>query len=215
VAKRKKLKETSVVCGVCVRHYAIDDLAERSAEDDDGVQVIERSALDERERQTRLTTLPERQRTRQYHVFLCHNSRDKPLVRQLAQRLLTQGVLPWFDEEVILAGERFPRKLEDALDTARVVAIIIGPQGMGRWQDMEYQAAIQRSIEERDTAERPSLRVIPVLLPGVPADVELPVFLRGLHNIDLREGGVENKDALRTFVQSILGREDRFADPIN
>jgi hypothetical protein len=52
---------------------------------------IEQSADEERERQMRLITLTERQRTAQYHAFLCHNHRDKPVVRQLEKTLLEQG----------------------------------------------------------------------------------------------------------------------------
>jgi len=37
---------------------------------------------------------------RKLRVFLCHASQDKPIVRELYQRLLAEGWIdPWLDEE--------------------------------------------------------------------------------------------------------------------
>jgi len=36
---------------------------------------------------------------RRLRVFLCHSSQDKPIVRELYQRLLAEGWIdPWLDE---------------------------------------------------------------------------------------------------------------------
>ena len=40
----------------------------------------------------------------QYDVFLSHNSKDKPRVRALAERLRSAGLRVWFDEWVIAFG---------------------------------------------------------------------------------------------------------------
>jgi hypothetical protein len=40
--------------------------------------------------------------------FLCHASQDKPIVRELYQRLLAEGWIdPWLDEEKLLPGSSF------------------------------------------------------------------------------------------------------------
>jgi hypothetical protein len=40
---------------------------------------------------------------RKLRVFLCHASQDKPVVRELYQRLLAEGWIdPWLDEEKLL-----------------------------------------------------------------------------------------------------------------
>jgi GTPase SAR1 family protein len=204
VARRMADGNSTVMCPIRGEHYALDDLAEQSQLGDDRLGEIDRAADEERQRQKRLTTLQERQRTGQFHVFLCHNSRDKATIKRIAARLLEQGVLAWVDEEIIVAGDRFAPKLEQALDTIRTVAVFVGPLGMGRWQDMEYQAALQRSVEERDERGGPGVRVIPVLLPGVSDDPELPVFLRGIHRIDLREGGSDDREGMRRLVAAIM-----------
>ena len=36
-------------------------------------------------------------RARRFDVFLCHNSQDKPAVREIGKRLRAKGLLPWLD----------------------------------------------------------------------------------------------------------------------
>ena len=206
VEKRRGRDETTVMCPICGRHFLIDDLAEQSAQPDAALDVIDAQAAEESQRQGRLTILAERKRTSEFHVFLSYNSQDKDIVRKLADKLLNQGVLPCFDEIHITAGDRFARKLEEAIDTARSVAVVIGPHGLGRWQDREIEAALQRSIEERTGEGRSSVRLIPVLLPGVKDPSQnIPMFLRGLDYVDLRTKGPEDRDQIRKLVAAILG----------
>ena len=42
-------------------------------------------------------------------VFLCHASQDKPIVRELYQRLLAEGWIdPWLDEEKFIQYHIYP-----------------------------------------------------------------------------------------------------------
>ncbi|MFH1716069.1 MAG: toll/interleukin-1 receptor domain-containing protein [Planctomycetota bacterium] len=43
-----------------------------------------------------------------YDVFLSHSSKDKVVVRKVAERLRADGVSVWFDEWVLKAGEEHP-----------------------------------------------------------------------------------------------------------
>ncbi len=53
---------------------------------------------------------------RELRVFLCHASQDKPVVRELYQRLLTAGWIdPWLDEEKLLPGQDWYRKSAKAV----------------------------------------------------------------------------------------------------
>jgi TIR domain len=141
-------------------------------EQDPRVKDIDASAHDERERQKRLAVLHERIRADDYHVFLCHNHQDKPQVRQLAQQLREQGIVPWLDEEEILAGTQFPAALERVIDEVPAVAVILGPHAIGQWQSQEYYAFLRRFVERRDgaTSTTTRVRLIPVVLPGVTDD---------------------------------------------
>ena len=50
-------------------------------------------------------------------VFLCHTSADKPTVRELYQRLLTEGwINAWLDEEKLLPGQDWSVEIEKAVE---------------------------------------------------------------------------------------------------
>ena len=42
----------------------------------------------------------------QFDVFLSHNTKDKPRVRRLAERLKAAGVRVWFDEWTVKSGDK-------------------------------------------------------------------------------------------------------------
>ena len=88
-------------------------------------------------------------------------------------------------------GRPVPRRRcwKKKIVAAGVVAVIIGPQGLGRWQEMEYHAALQRYIEDRDEAGRRRVRVVPILLPGS-REPQLPAFLRGFDPLDFRAASI-------------------------
>lgn len=45
---------------------------------------------------------------RKLRVFLCHSSQDKPIVRELYQRLIAEGWFDlWLDEEKLLPGHNW------------------------------------------------------------------------------------------------------------
>jgi small GTP-binding protein len=206
VEKRKVRRETTAVCPVCTHHTSIDDLAEQSALTDTKVeeQVEYTKGVFERER--RLATLNEREQGAEYHIFLCHNSKDKPDVRLLAAKLREEGIVSWLDENGILAGQQFVPELERVIEETPAVAVIIGPHWLGRWQQQEYYAFLQRFVEYREEREKRRLRLIPVLLPGAPSRPELPVFLKGFNWVDFRkEAGLENREQMQRLIAAILG----------
>jgi hypothetical protein len=42
----------------------------------------------------------------QFDVFISHNSKDKPWIRQLYAKLKARNIHPWFDETEISPGAR-------------------------------------------------------------------------------------------------------------
>ena len=58
-----------------------------------------------------------------YDVFLSHNSKDKPRVRKLAERLKQAGLRVWFDEWNIKPGEIISLKVDEGLDQSRVLLL--------------------------------------------------------------------------------------------
>lgn len=51
-----------------------------------------------------------------YDVFLSHSSKDKAVVRELAQRLKKDGQRVWLDEWVIRPGDMIGLKIEEGLE---------------------------------------------------------------------------------------------------
>ena len=202
-----QLGKRAVFCSVCGKSLAIDDLADRSGELDMSVEEQLQQSRDELERHRRLTVLSERESRSEFHVFLCHNSKDKPQVRHLAKLLREYGVLPWIDENGILGGDQFVPKLEEVIKKVPAALVLVGANWLGSWQKEEYYAFLNEFVTRRHDEKRP-LRIVPVLLPDAPLEPELPVFLRSFSWVDMRdEKGVENPGVLRRLVRSILGGE--------
>ena len=51
-----------------------------------------------------------------YDVFLSHNSKDKAIVRDVAERLRADGLRVWFDEWIIKPGDSIPSKVDEGLE---------------------------------------------------------------------------------------------------
>ena len=64
--------------------------------------------------------------TRKLRVFLCHSSQDKPIVRELYQRLNAEGWIdPWLDEEKLLPGQDWDMEIEKAVEAADAVVLCL------------------------------------------------------------------------------------------
>ena len=117
-------------------------------------------------------------------VFLSHNSKDKPAVRELAQALRERGLIVWLDEDELRPGLNWQTLIEGGISLSRSIAVLIGRDGLGPWENEEMQAALVHAVKDG----RP---IIPVLLPDAPAQPKLPAFL-GLRTwVDLRPGLTE------------------------
>lgn len=113
-----------------------------------------------------------------YDVFLSHNSKDKPRVRPLAEKLRDAGLEVWFDEWVLKPGDDIYLAIERGLEAARAQVLCLSPAAMGsEWVTLERSTVLFR---DPTNAGR---RFIPVLL----ADCELPDALRRYKYVDYRQ----------------------------
>ncbi|MFM9948260.1 MAG: TIR domain-containing protein [Saprospiraceae bacterium] len=113
-----------------------------------------------------------------YDVFLSHNSKDKPRVRKLAERLKAAGVRVWLDEWIIQAGDIIALKVDEGLEQSRVLLLCISPAALASgWVALERSTAVHR---DPSNAGR---RFIPLLL----EDGDLPDTLRRYKYVDFRE----------------------------
>lgn len=135
-----------------------------------------------------------------FDVFLSHNSRDKPAVREIADSLGKRGLRVWLDERELVPGRTWQEGLEEAIETAKSAAVLVGRDGLGPWEVPEMRAALDESVRRK-------LPVIPVLLPGASDKPDLPLFLRAFTWVDLRDGLTEA--AIDRLVWGITGKKPR------
>ena len=125
--------------------------------------------------------LQETNMSESFHVFLSHNSQDKPIVRKLAQALKSYDLRVWLDEEQLVPGHPWQEALETIIQTTQAAVVLIGESGLGPWEDPEMRACLTEFVKRK-------LPVIPVLLPGTLAAPRLPLFLQSFTWVDLRDG---------------------------
>lgn len=118
----------------------------------------------------------------EYDIFLCHNSADKPVVRRLRSALIKRRRRPWFDEKDLVPGRLWQEALESTIRSIGCVAVLVGASGIGPWADAEMRAFLNECTRRKDVT------IIPVLLPGAPPEMELPLFLQAYTWIDMRQG---------------------------
>jgi hypothetical protein len=113
-------------------------------------------------------------------------------VEALAHWLVDRQLSPWLDKWELRAGEPWLPALERAIGAASAMLVCVGRHGDGRVQLPEVQLALDRALAE------PARQVIPVLLPGAPADASLKLqgFLKLRTWIDLRDSKPEAYDQL-------------------
>ena len=116
-----------------------------------------------------------------FHVFLSHNSRDKPAVRALGEALRERGLRAWLDEWELVPGRPWQEALEEIIEAVPCTAVLVGGDGLGPWEVPEMRAALAQFVGR-------GMPVIPVLLPDAPATPELPLFLQQFTWVDLRGG---------------------------
>jgi hypothetical protein len=140
-----------------------------------------------------------------FDVFLSHNSKNKPAVRELAEALRGRGLKVWLDEWELVPGRPWQEALEEVIETTGSSAVLVGRDGIGPWQDAEMRGCLSEFVDR-------SLPVIPVLLPGAPDIPRLPLFLKRFTWVDLRGGLTE--EGLDRLQWGVTGkRPDRSKPP--
>jgi hypothetical protein len=103
----------------------------------------------------------------EFDIFLAHNSLDKPQINIIKNHLKRRKLKPWIDEEQILAGQSFQKKIQHAIPKVKAAAIFVGSNGLGEWQEEEIELLIDKCKQ----GDKP---VFLVLLPGnknIPPDL--------------------------------------------
>ena len=111
-------------------------------------------------------------------VFLSHNSKDKPWVRNLATRLTSDGVVVWIDEAELNIGDSLIEKIAAGIKKMRFVAAVISTNSIGSaWVQKELNLAMSKEIAGR------KVTVLPLLI----ENCEVPAFLADKLYADFRD----------------------------
>jgi len=130
-----------------------------------------------------------------FDVFLCHNSVDKPAVKQIGKQLKERGILPWLDEWNLIPGRAWQHALEEQIERIKSAAVFVGKEGIGPWYQAELEALLREFVNR-------GCPVIPVLLPDAPQKQELPIFLEGMAWVDFRK---EEPNPIEQLIWCITG----------
>lgn len=107
-----------------------------------------------------------------YDVFLSHSVKDKPIVRELAERLRNDGLKVWLDEWVLKPGDHVQAKIEEGLEQSRVLVLCMSANAFGSdWAQLEAC-----TFRFRDPMNR-ERRFIPLRLDDTPIKGSLAQFL--------------------------------------
>jgi len=98
---------------------------------------------------------------RPLRVFLCHASEDKPIVRELYQRLKSEdGIDPWLDEKKLLPGQDFRTKIEDAVESSDAVIICLSNNSVNKDGFIQKELRYAKEIALEKTED--SIFLIPI-----------------------------------------------------
>ncbi len=162
------------------------------------ITKMNRVANQQRDKAEAISTLKGKIALGSYDVFLCHNNKDKALVKRVGAKLREHGILPWLDEWELRPGMPWQKILEHQIENVKAAAVFVGENGVGPWQDME-QAAFIRQFVQRECP------VIPIVLPNCKQPPQLPYFLSGMTWVDFRK---TTPDPFQQLVWGITGEKE-------
>src|SRR5260370_34116492 len=127
-------------------------------------------------------TLPRRLR-----VFLCHSSGDKPLVRNLYQRLNACNIDPWLDQENLLPGQDCHQEIRKAVRLTDVVIVCLSRESINKTGFVQKE--IKFALDVADEQPEGTIFLIPLKL----EECGIPERLRHLQAVKYFEEGSFDK----------------------
>lgn len=117
--------------------------------------------------------------SRKLRVFLCHASQDKPVVRELYQRILAEKWIdPWLDEEKLLPGQDWNLEIEKAVETSDAVVVCVSSVSVAK--EGYIQKELRRALRIAEEKLEGAIFVLPVRLD----DCEKPRQLKDKQFLD-------------------------------
>ncbi|GIK62510.1 MAG: hypothetical protein BroJett018_03040 [Chloroflexota bacterium] len=197
--KRKARKDESMPCPICTTLLIFPDVKKLSVTQTlDVVSGMDKNANTYRDLATASAIVNGKTELGEFDVFMCHNNQNKAEVIRIATKLKEKGIRPWLDEWELRPGLPWQRLLEQQIENIKSVAIFVGKNGIGPWQDLELGAFIREFIKR-------SMPVIPVILPDCQQPPALPIFLTSMTWVDFRK---ESPDPFEHLIWGITGKRE-------
>jgi len=89
-------------------------------------------------------------KTKQLKVFLCHSSDDKPVARELFERLENESWIdPWLDSEKIIPGQDWNLEIEKAIQDTNTVLVCCSEGSVSKEGHIhkELKFALDKALE--------------------------------------------------------------------
>ena len=106
---------------------------------------------------------PKSNNERLLNVFLCHSSRDKPVVRRLYRQLgKEKWIDPWLDEEKLDPGDRWNFEIRRAVRNSDIVIVCISNSSINK--EGFIQKEIRFALDVADEKPEGTIFIIPLKL---------------------------------------------------
>ena len=113
-----------------------------------------------------------------YDVFISHSTKDKPAVRELAERLRKDGLRVWLDDWEIKPGDSILLKIQEGLEQSRTLVLVMSQNAStSKWVTFEHHSVLFRDPTNQER------RFIPVRLD----DAEIRDALKQFAYVDWRQ----------------------------
>ena len=112
-------------------------------------------------------------------VFLCHASGDKPVARDLYQRLKKDGADPWLDKENLLPGQNWVAEINNAVREADAIIVCLSEKSVNKEGFVQKEIKMALDIAEEKLEE--TIYIIPARV----EEVDVPNRLSRWQWVDL------------------------------
>jgi len=130
-------------------------------------------------------------------VFLSHSSKDKELARQIARDLRAADIDVWLDECRILIGDSIAHEIQQGLEEADFVAILLTDHSINSgWVEKEWQSQVGREAATKQVC----------ILPLKASECDIPLLLRDKRYADFTS---EYKPAIAALIAAIQQHTSR------
>jgi SOS-response transcriptional repressor LexA len=116
---------------------------------------------------------------RKLKVFLCHSSEDKPKVRKLYRRLVSDGFDAWLDEEKLIPGHNWDYEIRKAMQETDVVIICLSNNAVNKAGYVQKE--IRQAIDKANEQPEGKVYLIPLKL----EDCKVPASINQYQWVDL------------------------------